>query len=116
MRRGSVRVVAAIALFCVLFPAAAVGGEPTVVRHPVYGGGEAFFGDCPSDPIPPAGTVCTDNYVLFWRGVTVIGGGSLATPDAPWQILAVTDRVEFDGNKWGAARDVAALGLHAAPR
>jgi len=68
-----------------------------VVRHPVYAGGESWFGTCTDPGIPPPGTVCTDNYVLFWKGVAVEGGGSVAPVAAPWQIYIETDRVEFTG-------------------
>jgi len=80
-----------------IFPAVSNAGDPIVTRHPVYGGAEAFFGTCTGVGIPPAGTVCTDKYVLFWNGYAVEGGGPVAPPQAPWQIYAQTVRLEFDG-------------------
>ena len=108
MGRGLARtVVAVVALGCLLVPAVAVAGGPTIERHPVYGGAEAFFGDCPNTGIPPAGTVCIDNFVLFWKGVTVLEGGSVAPTTAPWQIYAETTRAVFDGS--GGEPDVTLL-------
>jgi hypothetical protein len=76
----------------------ASAGNPTIERHPVYGGAEAFFGGCPdTEETPPAGTVCVESYVLVWRGYAVLGGGSIARAKAPWNVFAQTVRVEFTG-------------------
>jgi hypothetical protein len=81
-----------------LVPAVSSGAEPTVVRHPVYGGTEALFGSCPEVEVPPAGTVCVDNYVIVFRGyVDVVGGGSVAPPKALWYVYAESVRLEFTG-------------------
>ncbi len=87
----------ACALTTLLAPAVSNADEPILVRHPVYGGAEADFGACPIAEVPPAGTVCIDHHVSFWRGETVEGGGSVAPPNAPWNIVADTYRVEFTG-------------------
>ena len=78
--------------------APASGGPGTlVVRHPVYGGIDALFGDCPVVP-GPAGTSCTDIWLLIWRGYTVFGGGSVAPPDAHWYACVDKYRIDFDGS------------------
>jgi hypothetical protein len=75
---------------------AASAGNPTIERHPVYGGAEAFFGGCPdTEETPPAGTVCVESHVLVWRGYDVLEGGSIARAKAPWNVFAETVRVEF---------------------
>jgi hypothetical protein len=86
------------ALVAALFPGPASAGQPTIDRHPVYGGMDAFFGDCPdTEETPPVGTVCVDNYMIVWRGYDVIGGGSIAPAKAPWYAFAVTVRLEVTG-------------------
>ena len=72
-------------------------GDPFVLRHPVYGGVEATFGGCPDDGAElPAGTVCTDNYIIVWRGYAV-EKGSVAPSKAPVMAYAETVRLEFTG-------------------
>lgn len=57
----------------------ASAGNPTIERHPVHGGAEAFFGACPDTVATPApGTVCVESYVLVRRGYAILGGGSIA--------------------------------------
>jgi hypothetical protein len=88
----------ACGLASLLVPTVSHADEPSLLRHPVYGGAEAFFGDCPDiAELPPAGTVCSDSYVIFWRGYSLEGGGSVAVPNAPWTVVAETYRVEFTG-------------------
>ena len=83
-----------------LVPSVSSADQPTVVRHPVYGGAEAYFGDCPDTAeFPPAGTVCVETYLIFFRGYFVEGGGSVAPPHAPWNIFAQTYRLEFTGTE-----------------
>ncbi len=90
-------VLACIVGVAALFPGAASAGQPTIVRHPVYGGALSIFGGCPDTEEPPAGTVCVEDSVLVYRGYTVIGGGSIAPPKAPWIVCADTVRLEFTG-------------------
>jgi hypothetical protein len=78
-----------------LVPSAASAGQATVLRHPVYGGMEAHFGNCPDVPQPPAGTDCIETYLLVFRGYEIVGGGSVARPDAGWYDYAETDRLQF---------------------
>ena len=98
IRCRSVSLALAWMIAAAVVPSGASAGQATVVRHPVYGGMEASFGTCPDVPeLPPPGTVCVDHYVLVWRGVTVVGGGSVAPPGAPWNVYAETVRLEFTG-------------------
>lgn len=77
-------------------PISADAGNATVYRHPVYAYVDALFGTCPDTPeFPPAGTVCNDTYLFAFRSYGVFGGGSLAPPDAPWNVFVETYHLEF---------------------
>jgi hypothetical protein len=96
-RTGAWLAAALCAVVAALFPAVATAGPPTIERHPAAGG-EAYFGTCPdTEELPPAGTVCIDNYVLVWRGYAVVGGGGVPRSTGPWHVLAETVRLEFTG-------------------
>lgn len=98
--RGRTRaaVVVALVLCASVFVSTIASAEPTIFRHPVYGGGEAYFGTC-TESSPP-GTVCIDNYVLLWQGLAVLGGGAASPVNAPWHLYIRTERVE-----WGTAEE-----------
>jgi hypothetical protein len=91
----------AILLQASFAPAALLAGDPTIFRHPVYGGAEAVFGTCPDvaevEQIP-AGTVCEETYVIFLRSYAAFEGGSISRAHAPWGIFAQTVRLEFAGS------------------
>lgn len=96
-RTGALLAAALCAVVAALSPAVASAGRPTIERHPAAGA-EADFGTCPdTEELPPAGTVCIDNYVLVWRGYTVVGGGGLPRSKASWHVFAETIRLEFTG-------------------
>ena len=95
-RRGAF--VGLIVLACLLLPTGSPAADPIVVRHPVYGGAQTLFGTCPYDTIfpPPAGT-CADTFVFFFRGYSILGGGSVSPAHAPWLAVAETVELEWDG-------------------
>src|SRR6476659_6700458 len=99
-------VMACLTLTLAVGVATATSAQPSVVGDPIYGA-DASFGNCPQSGVPPAGTVCVETEVLFWKGVRVEGGGSVAPPQAPWQVYAETHRLEFDGS--GGDPDVTIL-------
>jgi hypothetical protein len=73
-------------------------GDPYTSREPVYGVMQASFGDCPDVEVPPAGTVCTDTLVIFFRGDFLEGGGAPLTKKlAPWHYFLESDTVSFTG-------------------
>ena len=107
----------AVALFAAAaLPAGSGAGNAVVERHPVYGGADAVFGNCPDVPIPPAGTTCTETYLNFLRTSTVVGGGNVAPPQTPWSVYAETNLVEWDGSddpvvtllRWGFIEELTA--------
>jgi hypothetical protein len=89
------------AVVCLLaagaLPVPASADPPFIERHPVYGGFDTYFGDCPDVELPAAGTVCIDNYLIVYRSYRVVGGGSVAPPNAPWNVAAETYLVEWTG-------------------
>lgn len=65
------------------------------IRQP-SAGADAYFGNCPDLSDPPAGTVCRENFVSFFREMSVEGGGSNAPSEAPWAVYATTYTLTFD--------------------